>query len=61
LSDTLDLQAKHFINDLRVFVTLDTLSPRRTRCPPRATKVVVSLGKFVLPYPSCEFDSGKPN
>jgi hypothetical protein len=61
LSDPLDLQAKHFTDDLRLFVTLGDLSPRRTRCPPGATKVVVSLEKFVLPSPLWGFDSEKSN
>jgi hypothetical protein len=60
-SDPLNLQARHFTNDLRMFVTLRDLSPRWTRCPPGATKVVVSLGKFVLPSPSWGFPSEKPN
>jgi hypothetical protein len=44
--------SKHFTDDLHVFVTLGDLSTRWTRCPPGATKVVVSLKKFVLPSPS---------
>jgi hypothetical protein len=38
LSDPLNLQVKHFIDDLRVFVSLGDLSPRQTRHlrePPR--------------------------
>jgi hypothetical protein len=31
LSDRLDLQLKHFIDDIRVFVTIGDLSPRQTR------------------------------
>jgi hypothetical protein len=53
--------SNHFTDNLCVFVTLGNLSSRRTRCPPGATKVVVSLRKFVLPSPSWGFDSGKPN
>jgi hypothetical protein len=49
LSDPFDLQFKHFIDNLRLFITLRDLSPRRTRCCPRVTKVVVDLKKFVLP------------
>jgi hypothetical protein len=56
LSDSLDLQHKHFIDDLCVFVTLGNLSPRQTRCYPGVTKVVVDLEKFVLPSPSWRFD-----
>jgi hypothetical protein len=52
---------EHFTDNLPMFVTLGDLSPRWTRCPPRATKVVVSLKKFVLPPSSWWFDSGKPN
>jgi hypothetical protein len=59
LSDPLDLQAKHFIDDLHVFVTLGDLSPRWTRCSLGVTKVVVNLRMFVLPSPSWGFDSGK--
>jgi hypothetical protein len=40
-----------------VLITLGDLSPRWTR--PGATKVMVSLKKFVLPSPSWVFDSGK--
>jgi hypothetical protein len=40
-------------------VTLEDLSHRWTSCPPRATKVVVSFRKFVLPSLSWGFDSGK--
>jgi hypothetical protein len=61
LSDPFDLQAKHFTNDLCVFVTLRDSSPRRIRCPARVTKVVVSFKKFVLPSPSWGFDIGRPN
>jgi hypothetical protein len=61
LTDPLDLQAKHFTDNLRVFVTLGDLSPRRTRCPLGATKVVVSLRKFGLPSASWGFDSVKLN
>jgi hypothetical protein len=60
-SDPQDLQAKHFTDDLRVFVTLGDLSPWWTRCCPRVTKLVVNLRKFVLPSPSWGFDSGKLN
>jgi hypothetical protein len=49
LSDHLNLQAKHFTDDLHVFITLGDLSPRWTRYLLGATKVVVSLKKFVLP------------
>jgi hypothetical protein len=52
---------KHITDNLCVFVTLENLSPRWTRCPLGATKVVVSLGKFVLPSPLWWFDSGKLN
>jgi hypothetical protein len=52
LSDPLSLQAKHFTDDLCVFVTLGDLT---------VTKVVVNLENFVLPSPSWGFDSGKPN
>jgi hypothetical protein len=58
LSDPLNIQAKHFINDLRVFISLRDLSPIWTRCCPSVTKVVVNLEKFVLPSPSWRFDSG---
>jgi hypothetical protein len=58
MSDPLDLQLKHFIDDLHVFVTLGNLSLRRTRCCPGVTKIVVDLEKFVLPSPSWRFDSG---
>jgi hypothetical protein len=61
LSDPLNLQAKHFIDDLCLFVTLGDLYPRRTRCSPEVTKVVVNLRKFVLPSPSWGFESGKLN
>jgi hypothetical protein len=61
LSDPLNLQAKHFTNDLRVFVILGDMSPRWTRCSPGATKVVEGLRKFVLPSPSWGFDSEKLN
>jgi hypothetical protein len=61
LSDPLNLQAKHFTDDLCVFVTLGDLSPRRTRCSPGATKVLVGLEKFVLPSLSWGFDSEKLN
>jgi hypothetical protein len=40
---------KHFTDDLHVFVTLEDLSPRWTRCPSRATKVVVSLINLCYP------------
>jgi hypothetical protein len=59
LSDPFELQAKHFTNGLRVFVSLGDLSPRETRCPPGTTKAVVSLRKFVLPSPLWVFKSGK--
>jgi hypothetical protein len=49
LSDPFDLQFKHFIDNLRLFITLRDLSPRQTRYCPRVTKVVVDLKKFVLP------------
>jgi hypothetical protein len=52
LSDPLNLQLKHFIDNLRMFVTLDNLSPRRTRCCPGVTKVVMDLRKFVFLSPS---------
>jgi hypothetical protein len=58
MSDPIDLQLKHFIDNLFVFVTLGDLSPRWTRCCPRVTKVVVDLGKFISPSPSWGFDSG---
>jgi hypothetical protein len=61
LSDHLNLQAMHFTDNLRVFVTLRDLSHRQTRCCPGVTKGVVNLKKFVLPYPSWGFDSGKLN
>jgi hypothetical protein len=60
LSGPLNIQAKHFTNDLRVFVTLGDLSPRQTRCSLGATKAVVSLKKFVLPCP-WGFNSEKSN
>jgi hypothetical protein len=49
LSDPLDLQLKHIIDELHVFITLGDSSPRRTRSCPGVTKVVVDLRKFVLP------------
>jgi hypothetical protein len=61
LSDSLDLQAKHFTDNLRVFITLGNLSLRRSRCPLGVTKVVVSLEKFIFPSPSWGFDSEKLN
>jgi hypothetical protein len=57
LSDPLDLQLKHFIDDLRVFVTLGDLSLRQTMSCPGVIKVMVDLGKFVLPSPLWGFDS----
>jgi hypothetical protein len=57
LSDPLDFQLKHFIDDFRVFDTLEHLSSRRTRCCLGVTKVVVDLRKFVLSSPSWGFDS----
>jgi hypothetical protein len=51
-------EQEHFTNNLHVFITLSDSSPWWTRCPLRATKVVVSLKKFVLPSPLWEFDSG---
>jgi hypothetical protein len=56
-SDPLNLQAKHFTNDLCMFVTLGDLSPRWTRCSLGVTMVVVNLRKFVLSSPSWGFDS----
>jgi hypothetical protein len=44
-----------------VFVTLGDLCLKWTRCPLGATKVVVSLKKFVLPSHSWRFDYEKPN
>jgi hypothetical protein len=52
---------QHFTDDLRAFVSLGDLSPRWTRCPLGATKVVMSLRKFVWPSPSWGFDSRKQN
>jgi hypothetical protein len=51
LSGPLNLQAKHFTDDLRVFVTLGDWSLRWTRCSPGVTKAVVNLREFVLPSP----------
>jgi hypothetical protein len=53
--------SKHSTDDLYVYVTLGDLPTRRTRCPPGANNVMVSLRKFVLPSPSWGFDSEKPN
>jgi hypothetical protein len=61
VSDPLNLQAKHFIDDLRVFVTLGDVSPIWTKCSLGATKVVVNLEKIVLPSPPWGFHSGKSN
>jgi hypothetical protein len=61
LRDSLDLQTKHFTDDLRVFVTLRDSSPRWTRCHSRATKIVMSLRKFVLLSLLCGFNSEKLN
>jgi hypothetical protein len=61
LSDSQDLQATHFTDDLHGFVTLGDMSPWRTRCCLGVTKLVVKLEKFVLPSPSWGFDSGKLN
>jgi hypothetical protein len=47
MSDPLDLQLKHFIDDLHVFITLRDLSPRWTRCCPGVTKVVVCHTRFL--------------
>jgi hypothetical protein len=58
LSDPLDLQLKHLIDELRVFITLWDSSPRWTRSCSGVTKVMVDLRKFVLPSPSWGFDSG---
>jgi hypothetical protein len=58
LSDPLDLQLRYFIDDLCVFVTLGNLCPKRTRCFPGVTKVVVDIAKFVLPSHLWEFGSG---
>jgi hypothetical protein len=60
-SDPLNFQAKHFTDDLRVFITIGDLSPRRTRCYPGVTKVVMDLRKFILPSPSWRFHSEKQN
>jgi hypothetical protein len=58
LSDPLDLQLKHFIDELCVFITLGDSSPRQTRSCPGVIMVVVDLKKFVLPSHSWGFDSG---
>jgi hypothetical protein len=52
---------EHFTNNLCVFITLRDSSPRRTRYPLIATKVVVSFKRFVLLFPSWGFDSEKLN
>jgi hypothetical protein len=57
LSNSLDLQLKHFINELRVFITLGDSSHKWTRSCLGVTKVVVDLRKLVLPSPSWGFDS----
>jgi hypothetical protein len=54
LSDPLDLQLKHLIDKLCVFITLGDSTPRRTRSCSGVTKVVVDIGKFVLPSPLCD-------
>jgi hypothetical protein len=61
LRDSLDLQTKHFTDDLRVFVTLRDSSPRWTMCHPGATKIVMSLEKFVLLSLLWGFNSEKLN
>jgi hypothetical protein len=52
---------EQFTNNLCVFVTLGDSFPRRTRCPPIATKVVMSFEKFILPSALWVVDNGKPN
>jgi hypothetical protein len=49
LSDPLNLQAKHFTDDLCVFVTLENLSPIWTRCSLGVTKVMVNLESLYCP------------
>jgi hypothetical protein len=62
LSEPLDHQLKHFIDDLRVFVTLENLfHPLDGLGCLVVTKVVLDLRKFVLPSTSWGFASEEPN
>jgi hypothetical protein len=49
MSDPLNLQLKHFIDELRVFITLGDSAPIRTRSCPRVTKLLWTLESLYCP------------